>query len=48
MRRNHNMETHDFNVKNPFQQREIKTTGVSQQNFTIPRVFTNAMDYLIM
>jgi hypothetical protein len=34
------METQDFNVENPLQQREIKTTGASQQNFTISGVFT--------
>jgi hypothetical protein len=42
------METQDFNVENPPQQREIKTTGASQQNFTISEVFTNVMDYLTM
>jgi hypothetical protein len=38
------METQDFNVENPLQQREVKTTGASQQNFTISGVFTNAVD----
>jgi hypothetical protein len=28
-----------FNVENPLQQREVKTTGTSQQNFTILGVF---------
>jgi hypothetical protein len=37
-KRNHSTETQDFNVKNPLQQREVKTTGASQQNFTISRV----------
>jgi hypothetical protein len=32
---NHSTETQDFNVENPLQQREVKTTGASQQNFTI-------------
>jgi hypothetical protein len=27
---NHSMETQDFNVENPLQQREVKTTGASQ------------------
>jgi hypothetical protein len=36
---NHSMETQDFNVENPLQQREVKTTGASQQNFTISGVF---------
>jgi hypothetical protein len=35
-------------MENPLQQREVKTTGASQQNFTISRVFTNAMGYLMM
>jgi hypothetical protein len=39
-KRNHSTETHDFNVENPLQQREVKTTGASQQNFTISGVFT--------
>jgi hypothetical protein len=30
-------------VENPLQQREVKTTGASQQNFTISGVFTNAV-----
>jgi hypothetical protein len=34
-KRNHSTETQDFNVENPLQQREVKTTGASQQNFTI-------------
>jgi hypothetical protein len=33
---NHSTETQDFNVKNPLQQREVKTTDASQQNFTTP------------
>jgi hypothetical protein len=37
-KRNHSTETQDFNVENPLQQREVKTTGVSQQNFTISGV----------
>jgi hypothetical protein len=37
-KRNHSMETQDFNVENSLQQREVKTTGASQQNFTISRV----------
>jgi hypothetical protein len=40
--------TQDFNVENPLQQREVKTTGASQQNFTISRVFINAVGYLKM
>jgi hypothetical protein len=40
-KRNHNMKTQDFNVENPLQQREVKTTGTSQQNFTISGLFTN-------
>jgi hypothetical protein len=32
---NHSTKTQDFNVENPLQQREVKTTGASQQNFTI-------------
>jgi hypothetical protein len=35
---NHSTETHDFNVEKPLQQREVKTTGASQQNFTISGV----------
>jgi hypothetical protein len=35
---NHNTKTQDFNVENPLQQREVKTTGASQQNFTISGV----------
>jgi hypothetical protein len=27
---NHSMETRNFNVENPLQQREVKTTGASQ------------------
>jgi hypothetical protein len=42
-KRNHSTETQDFNVENPLQQREVKTTGASQQNFTISGVFTNAV-----
>jgi hypothetical protein len=38
---NHNTEIQDFNVENPLQQREVKTTGAGQQNFTISGVFTN-------
>jgi hypothetical protein len=30
--------TQDFNVENPLQQREVKTTGASQQSFTISGV----------
>jgi hypothetical protein len=46
---NHSTETQDFNVENPLQQREVKTTGVSQQNFTISGVcFTNVVGYLMM
>jgi hypothetical protein len=41
-------ETQDFNVENPLQQRGVKITGVSQQNFTLSGVFTNAMGYLMM
>jgi hypothetical protein len=37
---NHSTETQDFNVENSLQQREVKTTGASQQNFTISGVFT--------
>jgi hypothetical protein len=36
--RNHSTETQDFNVENPLKQREVKTTGASQQNFTISGV----------
>jgi hypothetical protein len=36
---NHSTETQDFNMENPLQQREVKTTGASQQNFTISRVY---------
>jgi hypothetical protein len=39
-KRNHSTETQDFNVENPLQQREVKTTGTNQQNFTISGVFT--------
>jgi hypothetical protein len=31
--------TQDFNMENPLEQREVKTTGVSQQNFTISSVY---------
>jgi hypothetical protein len=41
-------ETQDFNVKNHLQQREIKTTDASQQNFTTSGVFTNTVNYLMM
>jgi hypothetical protein len=37
-KRDHSMETQDFNVENPLQQREVKTTGASQQKFTISGV----------
>jgi hypothetical protein len=37
-KRNHSTETQDFNVENRLQQREVKTTGASQQNFTISGV----------
>jgi hypothetical protein len=37
-KRNYSTETQDFNVENPLQQREVKTTGASQQNFTISGV----------
>jgi hypothetical protein len=37
-----------FNVENPLQQRDVKTTGASQQNFTISGVFTNVVGYLMM
>jgi hypothetical protein len=37
-KRNHSTKTQDFNVENPLQQREVKTTGASQQNFTISGV----------
>jgi hypothetical protein len=37
-KRNHSTKTQDFNMKNPLQQREVKTTGTSQQNFTISGV----------
>jgi hypothetical protein len=30
-------------MENPLQQREVKTMGASQQNFTISGVFTNVM-----
>jgi hypothetical protein len=40
--------TQDFNVENLLQQREVKTTGAIQQNFTISEVFTNAMSYFMM
>jgi hypothetical protein len=40
--------TQDFNVETPLQQREVKTTGASQQNFTISGVFTNTVGYLMM
>jgi hypothetical protein len=29
-KRNHSTETQDFNVENPLQQREVKTTDASQ------------------
>jgi hypothetical protein len=45
---NHSTETQDFNVENPLQQREVKTTGASQQNFIISGVFTNTVGYLMM
>jgi hypothetical protein len=35
---NYSTETQDFNMENPLQQREVKTTGASQQNFTISGV----------
>jgi hypothetical protein len=35
-------------MDNPLQQREVKITGVSQQNFTISGVFTNTLGYLMM
>jgi hypothetical protein len=35
-------------VENPLQQREVKTTGARQQNFTISEVFTNTVGYLMM
>jgi hypothetical protein len=35
-------------MKNPLQQREVKTTDTSQQNFTISGVFTNTVDYFMM
>jgi hypothetical protein len=38
-KRNHSTKTQDFNVENPLQQREVKTTGASQQNFTILGVY---------
>jgi hypothetical protein len=37
-KRNHSIETQDFNVENPLQHREVKTTGTSQQNFTLSGV----------
>jgi hypothetical protein len=37
-KRNQSTETQDFNMENPLQQREVKTTGASQQNFTISGV----------
>jgi hypothetical protein len=37
-KRNHSTETQDFNMENPLQQREVKTTGASEQNFTISGV----------
>jgi hypothetical protein len=37
-KRNHSTEIQDFNVENPLQQREVKTTGAGQQNFTISGV----------
>jgi hypothetical protein len=42
------METQNFNVENPLQDREVKTMAASQQNFTISIVFTNALGYLMM
>jgi hypothetical protein len=47
-KRNYSTETQDFNVKNPLQQREVKTTGASQQNFTISRVFTKRRGVTLM
>jgi hypothetical protein len=41
IKKKHTAGTQDFNVKNPIQQREVKTTVASQQNFTISGVFTN-------
>jgi hypothetical protein len=38
-KRNHSTETQNFNVENSLQQREVKTTGASQQNFTISGVY---------
>jgi hypothetical protein len=35
---NHSTETQDFNVENPLQQREVKTTGARHQNFSISGV----------
>jgi hypothetical protein len=37
-KRNHSTKTQDFNVENPLKQREVKTMGASQQNFTISGV----------
>jgi hypothetical protein len=48
MKRNHSMETQDFNVENSLQQREVKTTDPSHQSFTISGVFTNAVGYFMM
>jgi hypothetical protein len=35
--------TQDFNVENSLQQREVKNTDASQQNFNISGVFTNGV-----
>jgi hypothetical protein len=42
-KRNHSTETQVFNVENPLQQREVKTTDASQQNFTISVVCLQTM-----
>jgi hypothetical protein len=40
-----NPAAEDFNVENPLQQREVKTTGASQQNFTILRGKHRGLSY---
>jgi hypothetical protein len=35
-------------MENPIQQKEVKTTDASQQNFTISGVLTNIVGYLMM
>jgi hypothetical protein len=50
-KRNHSMETQDFNVENPLQQREVKTKNHRRQPAKlhyIECVFINAVGYLMI